>query len=214
VDVDPVVRAFSFRPRGTGSAVDESFRTTILPDVLSLEGLRDAFVGRRSEDTGERVLVTVWDTAAAMTAATDEAELIGRLNDEEQAALATARLEVGRLAFSLSAERAEPPRILRIVRGTVRGGELETFVEEARAATLGEERTNDGLVALYLGITGKVTFVTVSAWTGWEAIEVATGGDIRRPLATKNSERLVTFDGAHYEILPNIDRPTQFRAVA
>lgn len=92
---------------------------------------------------------------------------------------------------------------------------MDAYIDEAHAGTIADERANEGLIALYLGTTGRVTFITVSAWTGWAAIEGATGGDIRRPLATKNSERLVTFDGAHYEILPNVSRPgTRDRAVA
>jgi hypothetical protein len=50
-------------------------------------------------------------------------------------------------------------------------------------------------------------FVTVSAWTGWAAIEQATGGNIHQPLATRNAERLVAFDVGHYEILPDSVRP-------
>jgi hypothetical protein len=39
----------------------------------------------------------------------------------------------------------------------------------------------------------------VSLWSSWEAIALATGGDIARPTITKDSRRLVGIDVAHYE---------------
>jgi hypothetical protein len=107
----------------------------------------------------------------------------------------------------VTAERSEPPRILRVFRGEVREGETDAYLEEARAGTLSDAAMNEGLVALYLGVEWPSRFVTVSAWTGWGAIEEATGGNTRRPLATRNAERLEAFDVGHYEILPNSLRP-------
>jgi hypothetical protein len=207
VDAQSVLRVFSFQPRGNGSAVDETFRATIVPDILQRAGLLDAFVGRRSVDLGERVFVSVWASTEAMKLSHDEVDVVGRLHAEERPALQAARLELGNLAFGVRAPRHLAPHILRVVRGTVRSGELEAYVDEAHAGTIADERLNEGLIALYLATTGETTFTTVSAWTGWDAIEGATGGDVRRPLATKHSERLMTFEGAHYEVLPNVARP-------
>ena len=61
---------------------------------------------------------------------------------------------------------------------------------------------NDGLVAFALGAAAADAFVTVSAWTGWPAIEEATGGNTRVPIATRNAIRLTGFEVSHFELLP------------
>jgi hypothetical protein len=50
-------------------------------------------------------------------------------------------------------------------------------------------------------------FITVSAWTDWEAIARATGGNIRQPMTTRNVARILKGNAAHYEILPSTSRP-------
>jgi len=56
-------------------------------------------------------------------------------------------------------------------------------------------------MALYLADRGDDRFVTISAWREWADIEWATGGDVRRPAATRQSERLLEWDVEHYEIV-------------
>ena len=41
----------------------------------------------------------------------------------------------------------------------------------------------------------------MSLWPDWAAIERATGGDVRRPMATKDSARIVDMDIVHYEVV-------------
>lgn len=136
-----------------------------------------------------------------------EASDIGRLHADLVHDFTSSRLDVLPVPVAVSRERSEPPRILRVFRGEIREGETKAYLEEARAGALSDAAMNEGLVALYLGVEWPSRFVTVSAWTGWAAIEEATGGNIRQPLATRNAERLVTFDVGHYEILPNTERP-------
>jgi hypothetical protein len=45
-------------------------------------------------------------------------------------------------------------------------------------------------------------FITVSLWPSWSAIEVATGGDIHRPIVTRDPRRIVGMDVEHYEVVP------------
>ena len=45
---------------------------------------------------------------------------------------------------------------------------------------------------------GRDDFLTsVSAWTSWSAISMATGGDVRRPFITRNSARLASQEVTH-----------------
>jgi hypothetical protein len=72
---------------------------------------------------------------------------------------------------------------------------------------LADAIVNDGLVAFALGADPPDSFVTISVWTGWSAIELATGGNTRTPIATRNSVRLTGFEVAHLELLPDaLDR--------
>jgi hypothetical protein len=41
----------------------------------------------------------------------------------------------------------------------------------------------------------------VSVWESWSALEAATGGDIRRPIATRHPERIERWDAAHFEVI-------------
>jgi hypothetical protein len=153
------------------------------------------------------VIVSVWESRDAMAGELGEASVIGRFQPERVEDLLSSRLDILPLAFAVRHDRAAPPIILRVYRGQVRPGELEAYVEEAHDGTLADGRTNEGLVALYLGTQPPARFITVSAWTDWEAIERATGGNIRQPVATRNAARIAMGSVAHYEILPATTRP-------
>jgi len=103
------------------------------------------------------------------------------------------------IRIELPFSTAEPPALLRLFRGTVRPGELEDYVSEVRTGTLADAETGRGPAALYLATDPPDDFVTVSLWSSWEAIALATGGDIARPTITKDSRRLVGIEVAHYE---------------
>jgi hypothetical protein len=208
LDEGVILRLFAFRPLGSGAAFDAALRDAVLPDLLAIDGVRDAYVGRHGPDeNGERVIASVWASRLQMAAHLGESSDIGRFHAELVHDFTSSRLDVLPIHVAVSTERPEPPRILRVFRGEVREGETEAYLEEARAGTLSDAAMNEGLVALYLGVEWPSRFVTVSAWTGWAAIEEATGGNTRQPLATRNAERLVAFDVGHYEILPNSLRP-------
>lgn len=175
----------------------------MLPDLLALTAIRDAYVGRRgSDEDAERVIASVWESREAMAAELGESSDIDRFHPELSSDFAAGRLDSLPIEIGVHPERAEPPRIMRVFRGEVRVGELDAYLEEARAGTLSDVSMNEGLVSLYLGTARQSRFITVSAWTGWPAIEQATGGNVRRPLATRNAGRIAAFDVAHYEILP------------
>lgn len=183
-------------------------REEVLPALLEAPPILDAYVGRHGPDEeGERVMSSIWESRAAMAAQLGDASDIGRYRPERAHEFTSSQLDVLPIVIDVRVERSEPPAVLRVFRGRIRTGELDVYVEEARRGTLADAATNEGLIALYLGTEPPSRFVTVSAWTGWPAIETATGGNTRRPLATRNAERIVSFDVAHYEILPDSTPP-------
>jgi hypothetical protein len=205
---DPaVLRVFTFRSSGSSSEVDETLRATLIPDLVALPGLVDVLVGRRSDDLTERVVASVWDGSADRSIILDERPVIVQLHPEEEERMADLRVDVATLRLAIRRERSEPPRILRLFRGEVRTGEMGEYIERAHEGTNAEAERDGGPVALYLGTTAPSTFVTVSAWTDWESIEDATGGNIHQPMATKHAELLASVDVRHFELLPNADRP-------
>lgn len=198
----PVLRLFGFRPLGFGADYDARLRRTLLPALLELPGLREAYVGRRGpDDSGERMIVSIWQSADAMAAAQGAGD--GDLLEIETAEeVGPCRLEYVTLAVDLPFDRADRAQVLRIFRGQVREGELDLYVEEARNGTLADAAGPHGPVGLYLGPQPPDRFVTVSVWTGWESIEAATHGNIRQPIATSNAARLVGGTATHYELVP------------
>ena len=85
-------------------------------------------------------------------------------------------------------------------------------VEPARYA----ERVIDGFEAdrqgghgpnaLVLAQVGEREFVTVTVWSDWQHVEVATGASIRDPIRTKRGADLVSFVAEHYELLVDLTR--------
>ena len=58
--------------------------------------------------------------------------------------------------------------------------------------------------AIYLAPVEADRFVTLSLWPSWDAIETATGGDVHRPIVTKDPRRIVDMAIVHYEVIPEI----------
>jgi hypothetical protein len=112
-------------------------------------------------------------------------------------------LEVHPLAIAVRTERAEPERVIRLVRGRVRDGELGAYVDEARAGTVHDAATQQGPLALYLAPMPPDRFLTLSVWADWAAIEASTGAGTHRPGATRHAQRLIDLEVAHYEVVPD-----------
>ena len=93
--------------------------------------------------------------------------------------------------------------MLRVFRGGVRPRELDIYIEEARAGTLADTAAGHGPCALYLAPLRPDRFVTVSLWPDWAAVEVATGGDVHRPIRTRDPRRIIEMDVVHYEVVPD-----------
>jgi hypothetical protein len=196
------LRVVNFQPGGAESAFDADLRDTVLPRLLDLDTVVDVWVGRwGSGQDRARVLASTWrtDPEAEPSGPPD----VAALQALGEGVAVIDGIEQLPLAISAHFERSEPIRILRVFHGKVRPGEFDVYVEGVRAGTLADSVTNDGLIALVLGVLPPDDFTTVSVWTGWAAIELATGGNTRQPFATRNSERLASFTVTHYEFLPD-----------
>ena len=194
------LRVVTFEPQVPEPVTDAALRDDIIPQMSRLDGVRHCLAGRRGLADGEvRVIASVW--ASAPAAAEPEAQLIGAAARDLQPLLDRARVEVHPIEVQARFQRDEPARILRVFRGHVGPGEMDAYLAEARKGMLGDAAINSGLIAFYLGTLRPDAFLTVSAWTSWSAIELATGGDVRRPFVTRNSARLVGFEIVHFEIL-------------
>lgn len=204
------LRLAVFRPSAAGSAVDAVLRDDVLPQLCRTPGIADVYAGRLGEDATDRVVASVW-IGPALTlpdSRLEERLLVDVLPSTNGAADGVAT-ETLPLDVAARFDRPEPAGILRIFRGAVKGDDLDAYIAEAQGGMLQDAEVNAGLIAFYLGRTGDDSFLTVSAWTGWDAIERATGGNIRDPFATRNSSRLATFSIRHFEIVPDLERPAR-----
>ena len=113
-------------------------------------------------------------------------------------------LEVHELAFAIRFASPSAATVLRLFRGHVRPGELEPYIEESRAGTIADTEAGRGPNAIYLARVEADRFVTLSLWRNWDAIETATGGDVHRPIVTKDPRRIIEMDVVHYEVIAEI----------
>ena len=196
-----VLRLFYFRP--VASAFDSILRDVMIPDLRKLPGLVDIFLGRRGPDElGPRLNASVWTSREAMVAGVGE-DFDPPVFHPEYIDETTERvLEILPLAISMPFDGVGAPRILRTLRGQVRPGERDAYIEAARHGTIADIDAGGGPLALHLAIgPGDDDFLTVSVWESWSALETATGGDVKRPVATRHPERIERWDAAHYEVI-------------
>lgn len=198
-----VIRLFRFRP--AHGEFDRTLRTQMLPDLRTLPGLIDVHVGRHgSSELGDRVVASVWQDRETMVRAMGESLSTSTFHPEHMSETTDQVLEVHGLAFGIRFAPPSEATVLRLFRGTVRPGELEPYIEESRAGTIADTAAGRGPNAIYLAPVETDRFVTLSLWRSWEAIETATGGDVHRPIVTKDPRRIIGMDVVHYEVIPEI----------
>lgn len=196
-----IVRLFRCRP--VRVEFDAILRETMIPDLLRLDGVVDVHVGRHGPDSiGDRIVASIWESEAAMLTAMGPDVETSHFHPEHLQETTDRTVEVLALAIAVRSERSEQGRVLRLVRGQVRPGELDAYIEDARAGTLRDAATQQGPLALYLAPLPRDRFVTLSIWTDWASIEASTGAGTRAPGATRHAERIAELDVAHYEVVP------------
>ena len=200
------LRVISFQALGPDSATDAVLRSVVVPRILADPAVVDAWQGRRGATDGNHVLATTW-TQGPTGDVPDRPPDLAALADPQLDALGgTSIVAVEQLELAVHARfaRPEPARVMRVLHGRALPGELQLYIDEARAGMTADAAVNDGLVSFALGHDGRDAFVTVSTWTTWSAIEAATGGNTRRPAVTRNVRRLAEFSVVHLELLPEV----------
>lgn len=195
-----VIRIFRFRL--AEPQFDDELRRVLLPDLLLTDGVLDVYGGRRDRpNPDERIVASVWTDRDAMVAALGDS-IEGSPFHPELLDLSTDRdLRICQLAFGDRDESMGRPAVLRLVEGTVRPGELETYVDEARRGTVADRDAGRGPLALYLSCADDDSFTTLSVWPDWATLQDATGGNLGRPIATRHADRLVEWTASHYEVM-------------
>ncbi|MGZ8515288.1 MAG: hypothetical protein ACXW4H_07180 [Candidatus Limnocylindrales bacterium] len=198
----PVIRLFGFRP--TRPAFDNVVRDRMVPEICAQPGVVDAYAGRRGPDElGPRLVVSVWASREAMELVFAGSAQPGGFQPESLDGIADGTVEVFPAVISYRADRvAEVPGIIRVFRGSTVPGQLARYVKETRAGVAADVAAGHGPAAFYLAAGAAVdTFVSVSVWSSWAAIELATGGDTGRPTATRRPELIASYDATHYEAI-------------
>jgi hypothetical protein len=202
-----VVRLFRFRPVRSG--FDALLRDVLVPGLFAFDAVDEVYVGRQGPDElGERVVASIWMSRSRMITAVGNdfdppvfhPELLEETTDR--------RLEIldadVALRFDAAPGAAPATGILRLVRGRIRPGNLLPYRDDVRAGTIADAEAGHGPLSLYFSIQLPDRFVTVSSWQSWSTVEAATGGDVRRPIATRHEERIVEWEAAHYELIPSL----------
>ncbi len=200
------LRVVTFQALGPDSAVDAVLRSTILPRLLEDPAVVDAWQGRRGSADGNHVLVSTWRDGPEPAGRATDVTLL-EAPDLLLGGVEIVSVESLDVAVHATFQRPEPARVLRVFRGTARPGELADYIAEARAGMTDDARVNDGLVSFVLGDDREASFISVSTWTGWPAIEAATGGNTRQPFATRQTRRLAGYRIVHLELLPEAPIP-------
>jgi len=196
----PVMRLVRFRP--VYPEFDGRFRAAMLPELRDLPGLIDLHLGRRGPETlGDRFAVSVWADRDSMVAGVGASLDDAIFHPEWQSEAEDRVLEVYPLDIALRFDRGTPPVVLRVLRGAVAAGELSSYVEVARGGLLADAQADRRPNAIYLASIPPDRFVTVSLWPTWSAIEVATGGNVDRPILAAGPRLVVDTDVVHYEVI-------------
>ncbi len=197
------LRLFEFTPvRG---AFDSILRDVMIPDLWDLPGVLEVYVGRQGPvEIGPRLVASIWESDEAMADALGISFETPLFHPEFIDETVDRRLEFLPLSFSYRADTTASPAIIRLVTGTVRPDELDTYIGEAWAGTEDDAAAGRGPMALYLATRPPDRFRTLSVWPDWATLQDATGGDIDRPIATRHAKRLVDWEAQHYEALPDL----------
>lgn len=190
-----LLRLFTSPAPAFDAVFDSAVRDVLVPAYLGTAGIVDVLAGRDGE-TGERVIVSVWDDERPAENADGQAPgSLEALDDR----IPPGDARVLPIAVAIRSEdRERTPHVIRLFEGRVRDGELSSYIENVREGAR-EDAAAGGPIALYLAPEGDRSFVTVSAWADWGAIERATGGDIREPRRTRHAELLESWTVRHFE---------------
>ena len=202
-----VLSLFRFTPVRT--AFDSVLRDQTIPRLCARSGLLDVYAGRQGPaDLGPRIIASVWESRAASSAGLGDPATDPTFDPELPSATTDRTSLVMPIRARVRGRRADAAEILRIAQGQVRAGEIDAYVADVQAGTTRDIAAGEGPLALFLATADGDRFVTFSVWGGWPEIERATGSDVRRPIATRQPERIVDWSVEYFECLPDLPRPS------
>lgn len=200
-----VLRLLQFRPVDPGATVDTILRASVLPDLRHQPGLSALLCGRQqgADSADARVVVSVWESAGAMTAALGDGP--GELDPWLLADATDARVEVVPVRVAIRSTSESEPSVLRVLRGELRDDDVDGYTGELTTAVTEDVDAGRGPLALFVAVAEPRRCLAVSAWTGWAAIDEATGGRPMDPVRGSFSDRLARRTIDHYEFVPNTE---------
>jgi hypothetical protein len=196
------------RFRTTRPAFDAVLRTTVLPRTRARSGNVAVFAGRQGPDEiGARLLASLWIPAAssngpgAPAAAGSEADA-----GAEDALDGTAGQSTEVMPVVLLRLAAAPlaTGILRVARGHLRDLDVASYAQDVSRDITGIQALSAGPSDLVMATPGEGSFVMLTTWRDWSAIEAATGASISEPLRTKQLPALESFEADHFELLSEL----------
>jgi hypothetical protein len=198
-----ILRLGRFEAVGVG--FDAALRDALVPAVDGVPGLRALFGGRLGPGHGgARVVATVWSSGDDLEAAERAGSAVVHVGTDLVPGSPAGVPETFPVVLEVEAARDAPITIVRVVRGRTRPGELEGYLDDARAGVLGDHATGGGPLALYLTADAPDRFLTLSLWGAWSHVEAATGADHRHVDRTRHAERLASWTTEHYEVVPGL----------
>ena len=198
---DAVIRLLQFRALGT--AFDEVLRDAVIPRLCARRGIVDCVCGRQGpEQAGPRIIASVWPSEVTMRTALAE-DAGDELGPEGEGSTGDHVVEVLPLRVAKRFVLDGPPRILRVLRGHVRRGEMDLYEQDMRDGTDVDAAGSTAHRSSDMAEVGPEELISLSTWRRWQDIEYATGGDIFQPRATQHRDRLIEWDVRHFEIIGN-----------
>jgi hypothetical protein len=156
------------------------------------------------DEVGERLLASTWESAQAMRLALEDG--VAPTNPEIDAGISEPRVEVYPILLEVVDPGSLDAGILRLARGVLRDVEPARYADHVIDGFEADRQGGHGPNALVLAQVDEREFVTVTVWSDWQHVEVATGASIRDPIRTKRGADLVSFVAEHYELLVDLTR--------
>lgn len=195
-----ILRLFLARP--VRLAFDTVVREVMIPDLRAQPGVIAVWAGRQGPDElGDRALVSLWTSQAAMIAAMGEDLERSRFHPEYLTETVARRLAVLPVLVEVGTERPVRATILRIARGRLTRIDLGTYARDVEAGASRDLERGRGPETLILGADGPDRFVTVSTWADWDALAAATGASIEQPVRTREQHAIDGFSAVHLELV-------------
>ena len=188
-----------------GAGFDAALRDRLAPAIGQAPGLHAVIGGRMGPgQDGPRLVATVWTSREAMEAAMAAGSTIADADPDLLPGSASGPAEVLPIALQLDAAVDARIAIIRVVRGVTRPGQLDGYLDDARAGVLADRSTGGGPLAFYLATDPPDRFVTLSLWGGWSHVEAATGADHEHVERTRHADRLASWTAEHFEVVPGL----------